>query len=127
MDERPILVTLVGTLLLVIGFLSILEGYMVIQNESTLLGMDPFSLGIFSLLVGLALMICGLAAFYGNFFFWYLTLAICFVALINSVLMVPEGLVRFVLILIVLTYITRPQVKEHFGINNQGSTKSYSR
>ncbi len=100
---------------------------MTIENETTLLGMDPFSLGVFSLLVGLALMICGLAAFYGNILFWYLTLAVCFVALINSVLMVPEGLVRFVLILIVLSYLTRPQVKEHYGIGDEGSTKPYSR
>lgn len=121
------MVNLVGTLLLVIGFLSILEGYMTIQNESTMLGMDPYSLSIFSLLVGLALMVCGIASFYGNIIFYYLTLAVCFVALINSVLTVPEGLVRFILILIVISYLARPQVKEHFGINGQGSAKPHSR
>ena len=89
--------------------------------------MDPVSLGIFSVLVGLALMVCGLAAFFGNTLFWYLSLAVCFVAMINSVLTVPGGLVRFVLILIVLSYLARPQVKEHYGVMGTKSTKPYSR
>ncbi len=113
--------TLVGTLLLVIGFLSILEGYLTVLSEDTLLGMDPQALGAYSALVGIALMICGLASFYGTRPVWYISLAIIFLAMINSLLTVPEGLVRFVLLLVVISYLNRPQVKEHFGILKQTS------
>ncbi len=116
MEERPITVTLVGTLLLVIGFLSIYQGYLAIQEGSALGDIDPQALGIFSAVVGIFVMLSALATFIGLRYSWFFVIAVCVVTMINAALFFPEGLVRIVLLVIVIGYLTRPQLKEHFGI-----------
>jgi len=115
-EERPITITLVGTLLLVIGFLSLYQGYLAIQEGSALGEIDPQALGIFSAVVGLFVMISALATFTGMRYSWFFVAVVCVVAMVNAALFFPDGLVRIVLLVIVLGYLAKPEVKEHFGI-----------
>ncbi len=109
-------ITLVGTLLLVIGFLSLYQGYLAIQEGSALGDIDPQALGIFSAVVGLFVMLSALATFLGLRYSWFFVVAVCVVAMVNAALFFPTGLVRIVLLAIVIGYLTRPMVKEHFGV-----------
>ena len=109
-------VTVLAILAILIGVLGIAGGAVLLTSSD----MTIVALSAFAVLVGLLYLVTGVGFLQGIGWSWYLGLIVSILSLIRNIIEAVEGGITFaipgiVVALIIIYYLTRPEVKTYFG------------
>jgi hypothetical protein len=128
MADRPILITIIAVLTIIVAVLFILAGLgIAIGSEFLDAGgdlADIINLGIFAglglLILGLIMFVVGYGFLKGWTLFWYIGVIIYVFVVIFAIYTIiigqPISVIELVIALIILFYLSRPKVREFFKV-----------
>ncbi len=120
MAKRPLLITILGALYMIMGLLMFLSGI-----GAALLGAAIFmpaslpaglAAGALLAVLGLISLIIGYGLLQGWTVMWYLAVIFSVLGLLASLVSFPEGLIGLVIYGVIVYYLFRPQVKRFFKV-----------
>jgi hypothetical protein len=114
---RPLFVTIIGILYLLIGVCALIFGIAVAAGVS--IGDDTFGATLVGAVgVGLAIIyaVIGYGILKGWKIMWYLGVIFAIIGIIIGILAFPLGLIALVIDLVILYYLFRPRVKQFFKV-----------
>lgn len=113
---RPLFVTIIGILYLLIGVLALIFGIAVAAGIS--IGDDTIGVALGAVGVGIAIIyaVIGYGILKGWKIMWYLGVIFAIIGIIIGILAFPIGLIALVIDLVILYYLFRPGVKQFFGV-----------
>ncbi|MDO5862217.1 MAG: hypothetical protein Q4Q58_05450 [Thermoplasmata archaeon] len=125
--QRPLLITILGALYVIIGILAIISGYTLYATDAATLidqGLDPDmadiagTLGIAMMIAGIVYVIAAAGFFKGWSVMWYLGIVVMAIGAVANLYFVVIGeyfnIIIVLIDLVLLYYIFRPNVKEYF-------------
>ena len=117
-SQRPLLVTLIAILYLVVGFLTVVGGAVILlaggsTGDAETLALTSLAGGP-SIIVGLISVIIGYGFLKGWKLWWYLGIIFAVIGIILSILSIPAGIITLIIEIIILWYLFRPNVKSFF-------------
>lgn len=126
MSDRPLLITLLGALTVILAlFIAIIGAAFIIAPAESLEAMDIYqmaltSVGIALVMIAIVLFITGLSLLAGWTFAWYLGIVVYGITAVLSLISIPTSIgmsvVTLVVSLVVIYYLFRPRVKEFFNV-----------
>lgn len=120
MAKRPLLITLIGALYLLMGLTMVAAGIGVAFLDFTVFDPDLAGMGAViggSVLVfGLILLAIAYGFLKGWSVMWYLGVIFSALGALGSLLALPEGVFMLVINAVILYYLFRPQVKGFFKV-----------
>jgi len=126
MADRPLLITIIAVLAIIVGILTIMGGLLMVAADEVLDGMVDLdlswihALGYISIVLGLLALIVGYSLWKGWTIAWYLSLIYFAVngilSLVNIVLGSYSDILSLVIAVVVIYYLFRPHVKSFFKV-----------
>jgi len=124
MAERPTVLSIICILMAIIGILSLIGGIMLVlaSGNNDWAGMIDISgslllaLGAFTVFVALLTLVVVFLLWTGNKIGWYLAIVILVLNGVSAILQLPTGILTIVIMVILVWYFFRPNVKQYFGV-----------
>ena len=121
MTERPLGVTIIGILWILLAFLSISAGILFSLAGTLIAGIFGLMAGIFIVIIGIIDLALGIGCFNGWPWVWTLCVILAIIHLILGIggLFITgfSSLIAIIIILLILYYLFQPHVKGWFGKN----------
>jgi len=122
MAQRPTLITIICILMAIVGILTLIGGVTMLLVDATWAGTIDLSpslvkaFGAYSAAVGLLTLIVAFLLWTGNKIGWYLAIIVLALNAISSIFQLPTGVVTIIVMVILIWYFFRPNVKEFYGV-----------
>ncbi|MDR2866088.1 MAG: hypothetical protein LBV13_01590 [Methanomassiliicoccaceae archaeon] len=124
MAQRPTFLSIICILLAISGLLLLLAGIMVIASEGAIndalgdvdLLVDLTAIGAIALIAGLIALVVTYMLWKGIKLGWYLVMVYLIILVIFGILSLPAGILSLIVVIVLIWYFFRPNVKEFFGI-----------
>jgi hypothetical protein len=121
MTERPLGVTILGILWIIVGLLALLSGLGIAVVGTLVAGIIGLFLGFILIIIGLVDLALGIGCF--KAWPWVWTIGVIFsilsivMGLVNLLTSGASALISIIISVVILYYLFQPQVKAYFGKN----------
>ena len=106
----------------IVGILTLIGGITMILVDADWAGTIGLSsslvkaLGVYSAVVGLLTLVVAFLLWTGNKLGWYLAIVVLILNAVSSIFQLPTGALTLVVMIILIWYFFRPNVKEFYGV-----------